>query len=76
MNSILEKYLDKRDYTGSVEDEYCQFIITLYSHIGEELLPLINQAEELEAKIVLNPEFNDSDEYTLEMLTLEVPANH
>lgn len=76
MNPTFEKYLNKRDYTGSVEDEYCQFIITLYSHIGDELISLINEAEEQEAKIVLNPEFNDSDEYTLEMLTLEVPANH
>lgn len=70
---ILDKYYFLRDYSGSSNDEYAQFIITLFSHLGENLIPLIKKAEFENKNITLKKDFQNNnfiDEYTLDMLIL------
>lgn len=35
----------KRDYTGSEADEYAQLLMSIFMHIGDDLYPLLEKAE-------------------------------
>lgn len=34
-----------RDFTGSTDDEYAQFLATVFFNIGDKLYPLLEEAE-------------------------------
>jgi hypothetical protein len=46
---LLDYYTNKRDFTGSNDDNYAQELMTIYSNIGEQIFHLLEQAE-IEAK--------------------------
>lgn len=60
----------KRDFTGSEEDEYAQDLMTIFSHIGTDLFPLLEEAEKTQKKVRIKvfPEGVYWDEITLDNL--------
>ncbi|WP_303813028.1 hypothetical protein [Apibacter mensalis] len=69
---ILDKYYLLRDYSGSPDDEYAQFIITLFMQLGEQLLPLLKESEKSKKKIRIKDSLPVEflDEISLNSLTL------
>ena len=58
---IFNKYIAKRDYTGSEKDDYAQLLTTLFFHIGEEIYKLIELAENENKKLQLRDNMNSSE---------------
>ncbi|MBS9767715.1 MAG: hypothetical protein KGV44_09285 [Flavobacteriaceae bacterium] len=74
--SILEKFT-KRDYSGSLEDEYKQGIFSLYMNFAEQgqeeaFLTLLERAETEQKKVVVDPNFEKEME---NVLYNEIPLN-
>lgn len=69
---ILDKYYLLRDYSGSPDDVYAQFIITLFMQLGEQLLPLLKESEKSKKKIRIKDSLPVEllDEISLNSLTL------
>ncbi|WP_165764663.1 hypothetical protein [Flavobacterium cyanobacteriorum] len=42
---LFDFYTSKRDFSESPEDSYAQLLQTLLYHIGDDLLPLLEEAE-------------------------------
>lgn len=42
---LLDYYTNKRDFTGSTDDNYAQELMTIYSNIGEQIFHLLEKAE-------------------------------
>lgn len=58
---IFNKYVAKRDYTESKNDEYAQLLTTLFFHIGEDIYKLIELAENENKKLQLQDYMNSSE---------------
>jgi hypothetical protein len=67
---IYNSLIEQRDYSGSVADEYAQFLTTLFYHIGKDLFPLLELAEKSSKVLTLKSEILNSDvlvdEYSIE----------
>ena len=50
---LFNKYTSFRDFSGSPKDEYAQFLETLLINIGEDLFPLLKEAELSGKKLTL-----------------------
>lgn len=69
---VINKYYLLRDYSGSPDDEYAQFIISLFMQLGEKFLPLLKESEKLKKKIRIKDSIPVEflDEFSLDSLTL------
>ena len=71
---IYNSLVEKRDYSGSTADEYAQFLMTLFFHIGTDLFPLLESAHKDSKVLALKPEISNSDvlidEYSIDDLIL------
>lgn len=71
---IYTSLVDKRDYSGSMADEYAQLLTTLFFHLGTDLFPLLETAEKESKVLTLKAEVSNSDvlvdEYTIEDIIL------
>jgi len=54
---LYHKYISLRDCTGSKDDEYAQFLGTLFSNIRDDLYPLLEKAEKQSKRLALSDEF-------------------
>ncbi|MNR28234.1 hypothetical protein D3C85_1455490 [compost metagenome] len=71
---IYNSLVEKRDYSGSTADEYAQFLMTLFLHVGKDLFPLLESANKESKTLKLKAEISNSDvlvdEYTIEDIIL------
>lgn len=70
---LYSDYVSKRDYSGSLADEYAQLLMTLYSHLGNSLFSILEEAESKDKKLSLNDEITKNvfiDEYTIDHVVL------
>jgi len=61
----LFKNLPERDYSGSEEDEYIQFIQTLFLHLRYDLFPFLEKAHVQGKKLSLKKGSEYHDEITI-----------
>ncbi|AOW08733.1 hypothetical protein [Flavobacterium gilvum] len=71
---IYNALVVKRDYSGSTADEYAQFLMSLFLHLGKDLFPLLESAHKESKTLTLKSEILNSDvlvdEYTIEDIIL------
>ena len=73
-SELLNEIISKRDYSGSSEDVYAQFVQTLMMQLGPELNPLLEKAHLEDKKLAINSDILESDvlvdQYTIEDIVL------
>lgn len=57
---IFEKYISKRDHSGSDSDKYAQLLLTLHQYIKNDLYILLEQADTQGKRIALKEDFSTS----------------
>lgn len=55
-HELFKTLTQKRDHSGSAEDEYAQLLFTMYMNVGDGLFPLLEQAEQQNKKLYLIPD--------------------
>lgn len=67
-NTKLFESLSKRDFSGSAEDTYAQFLITCFFSVHEDLFPLLEKAHRLNKKLDLKDHM--CDEITIDNIII------
>lgn len=62
---LFEKYTERND-GGSAADTYAQALMTMWQHIGDDLFPLLEQAESENKKL----DFKDPKDENLDIDTI------
>lgn len=68
MTTVLEKYINQRDYSGSEQDAYASLVYSCMISIGKPFEKLLEQAEKENKKIQLKEDL--VDEITLDNIEL------
>lgn len=68
MTTVLEKYINQRDYSGSEQDAYASLVYSCMISIGKPFEKLLEQAEKENKKIQLKDDL--VDEITLDNIEL------
>lgn len=68
MKTVLEKYINLRDYSGSEQDAYASLVYTCFLNIGRPFELLLEKAEKENKKIRLKDEL--VDEITIDNIEL------
>ena len=56
---LYEKYTSKRDFSGSVQDEYAQLLHTIRLQIDKAIFKLLEKAESLGKKLSVKEDSSD-----------------
>lgn len=71
---IYKSLIAKRDHSGSQADEYAQFLMTLFFHVGKDLFTLLESANKESKTLELKSEIVNSDvlvdEYSIDDIIL------
>lgn len=68
---LYNNYLDKRDFSGSPEDQYAQLLVTIYFNIYNEIFHLLEKAEAENKRLSLDEKGDlELSEYTVEDIIL------
>ena len=69
---LFDNYTSKRDYSGSLEDEYAQLLWTIRFAVGDAILPLLEKAEINNKKlsIIEDNSFEFAPQLTIEQISI------
>ena len=58
-NELYKNYTSKRDFSGSVADEYAQLLETIIGQIDDSIFKLLEKAEKLGKKLSIKEDSDD-----------------
>ncbi|MBP4139637.1 hypothetical protein [Flavobacterium geliluteum] len=71
---LYNSLVSKRDFSGNTADEYAQFLMTLFFHLGTDLFPLLESAKKESKVLSLKTELSNGnvlvDDYSVEDIIL------